>query len=151
MKKRDDIIISYDTIVDHTKNISARLRASNIEYNYVIGFGRGGLIPATLIAYELDIPILCCSLKSYDGNKRSGHFTVFQEIDFDKLIPDSNIIVVDDICDTGGTFKFFKKLHMKNVNVVTYASLFAKEESKHNVDLYSTLVSEEWLVFPWEV
>ena len=151
MHNRDNIIISYEDIVKHTKNISDRLRASTIEYNYVVGFGRGGLIPATLIAYALDIPILCCSLKSYDGNKRSGHFTVFQEIDFSTLIPDSNIIVVDDICDTGGTFKFFEKLNMKNINRVTYTALFAKEESKHNVHLYSALVSNEWLVFPWEV
>lgn len=143
--------ISYEKITELIGKVTAQIRADNITYDYVIGFGRGGLIPATLLAYKLDIPVLCFSVASYTGTTQ-GDYTVHQEIDFAKLNKDTNIIVIDDICDTGDTFQFFQQIDKPNVNIIKYAALFTKEHSKNIIDYYGTIaIKDNWLVFPWEV
>ena len=63
------------------------------------------------------------------------------------------ILVVDDICDTGNTFKILKELYRdkyKDINV-EFASLFTKDKSSHLVDYYGLSVADSiWLDFPWE-
>lgn len=143
--------ISYEQVVSLVDSVIGRVKAENIQYDYVVGFGRGGLIPATLFAYKLDIPVLCFAVASYTGNQQ-GEFRVHQEINFDSLAPGTKILVIDDICDTGDTFRFFKSMNKPNVGTIKYAALFAKQSSESIIDYYGMLAdANTWLVFPWEV
>ncbi len=144
--------IDFNTIVESVDRLLSHIKQEDVKYDYVVGFGRGGLIPATLLAYKLDLPVLCFSVASYDGTSQQSTYKIYQEIDFDKLQKDTKILVVDDICDTGDTFMLFKNLNKPNIIKETYVSLFAKEDSKHIIDYYSSITpSNVWLVFPWEV
>jgi len=146
--------ISNETISEVVDYLATQLSKSGVKYDYVVGVGRGGLIPATMFAYKLHVPILSYSLKSYDGQEqaKSGDECFYQTVEFDRLLgKDLNILVVDDICDSGNTFELIKGIDKPNVNIETYLAIFAKKSSISIPD-YIGLISEEniWLNFPWE-
>lgn len=142
--------ISYETVLFLVDSLITQLDDRDLKFNYVVGIGRGGLIPATLVGYRLNLPVLNFGMTTYNGRRKTDSVDIYQDIDFAKLVPDSNLLVVDDICDTGDTFTFFRSLHKPNINNCIYTSLFAKKNSALNVHFYGSLASNsDWLVFPW--
>ena len=121
------------------------------DYDFVVGVGRGGLIPATMLAYKLKKTVRAVGIKTYDNMSQIDDYVLYQDIEIPK---DANIkiLIVDDICDTGNTFKILKELYSKHKNVtVEFASLFIKDKSAHLVDYYGLSVADSiWLDFPWE-
>lgn len=123
------------------------------DYDFIVGVGRGGLIPATMLAYKLKKTVRAVGIKTYDNMSQTGDYILYQDIDIPKDASDKKILVVDDICDTGNTFKILKELYRdkyKDINV-EFASLFTKDKSSHLVDYYGLSVADSiWLDFPWE-
>ena len=68
-----------------------------------------------------------------------------------KFTKDSNILIVDDICDTGGTIDWVtNKLTTANIKHET-ACIFTKKKHIERLKFYGNVVSEnKWIVFPWE-
>ena len=121
----------------------------------IIAIGRGGLIPGTLLGYKLNKRVYNFGISTYNGATRENDYTVYQDLSLDDL-PASRFIVIDDICDTGNTFKIFTKLYNSDLHLskhtFTYVSLFAKDNSVENVNFYGLSVPDDvWLVFPWEL
>ena len=79
-------------------------------YDYIIGIGRGGLIPATMLAYKLKKKVLNFGIETYGDKKQLSNHTIYQEPDFSKFIEPHNFLVVDDICEHGCNFLGIKKL-----------------------------------------
>ena len=120
------------------------------DYDYIIGIGRGGLIPATMLAYKLNKKVLAFGVQTYNNQIQDTNYYLYQQ---PNLLPaKSKYLVVDDICDSGNTFGIFKKLYSENkLHTFEYAALFAKDKSSHMVDYYGLSVSEGiWLDFSWE-
>lgn len=146
--------ISNETVREVVDYLSVQLSKSGVKYDYVVGIGRGGLIPATMLAYKLHVPVLSYSIKTYDHQEqtKSADECFYQTVDFDRLLGEGlNILVVDDICDSGNTFELIKDIDKPKVNIETYLSIFAKKNSV-NIPDYIGLISDEniWLTFPWE-
>jgi len=121
----------------------------------VIAIGRGGLIPGTILGYKLGKRVYNLGISTYNGATREDDYTIYQKLDLSEL-PPSNFVVIDDICDTGNTFKIFDKLYNPNKTErkhnFTYVSLFAKDKSVKYVNYYGLSVPDDvWLVFPWEL
>lgn len=144
--------ITYELVEFFVDALINRLKSKDLTFDYVIGIGRGGLIPATLIGYRLDLPVLNYGVSSYNDKTKGDKINVYQTIDFIKLKPKCNILVVDDVADTGDTFHHFRNLHKPNVDKSIYVSLFAKENSGDmRVHFYSSLAADDqWISFPWE-
>lgn len=120
------------------------------DYDYIIGIGRGGLIPATMLAYKLNKKVLAFGLNTYNNQVQEDNYVLYQQPNLLKC--KSKYLVVDDICDSGNTFTIFKSLYSHNeLHTFEYASLFAKDKSSHMVDYYGLSISEGiWLDFAWE-
>ena len=104
----------------------------------VVGFSRGGNIPATLFSQFFDIP---CFIINKDEE-----YTLPQ---------DKKILVVDDINDTGETLTTFNNtLFEENVKDLKYATIVNNMTSTFEVDYYSVEINkmeeDVWIVFPWE-
>jgi hypoxanthine phosphoribosyltransferase len=120
------------------------------DYDFIIGVGRGGLIPATMLAYKLNKKVMSIGIKTYDDMTQSDSYSLYQPLN----VPDNKTkaLVVDDICDSGNTFNIINQLYGDNKNIdLHFAALFTKDKSSHYVDHYGLSIAEGiWLDFPWE-
>ena len=101
----EKINVSFDEINFYARTIADRLKEEGI--THVVGLARGGLIPATIMSYVLDVPLLSYAISSYENTTKTDKFKVHQFVHFNDLKSlkeaDPHVLVVDDICDTGGT------------------------------------------------
>ena len=91
--------------------IAEAMSSSGYNPKAIIGIGRGGLIPATMLAYKLNVKnVFNFSIQSYkDDNTRSEVFTIIQEPeDGLKQFINEDVLVVDDLADSGSTYSFIK-------------------------------------------
>jgi hypoxanthine phosphoribosyltransferase len=117
-------------------------RQANLQ---IVGIYRGSLPIATHLSNILECPMSIIKFQSRDGEDEKPEWLI-------NNIPKStasNIIVVDDIYDTGYTFRMIQEMEeFKNNPSVTYAALFGSK----NPDGVSYLNERinRWIVFPWE-
>ncbi|MCQ2913929.1 MAG: xanthine phosphoribosyltransferase [Alphaproteobacteria bacterium] len=136
--------VSWGELHRDVRDLVKKLLKSGKKYKKIVGICRGGMIPATIMAEELnvrDLQALCCS--SYEGMNR-GDVKMIGDID----IKDSeDVLIVDDLVDSGKTAEFVKKAYPK----ATLAVIYAKPNGKSKADVYCRDVPQDnWVVFPWE-
>ncbi len=99
MKKQP---ISWDEEQSLVNEICNQIEQQDQWYpDYVIGITRGGLIPATMISHRLNVP-----MSSLDVSLRDHAFTVSDCGKAEDAYQGTNILIVDDINDTGATFNW---------------------------------------------
>ena len=111
----------------------------------IIAVTRGGMVPAAIIARELDIRLVdTVCIASYDGEKQQ------QSIDVLKSSTGGSgkgWLIVDDLVDTGKTGQVVRNL----LPEAHFATVYAKPAGKALVDTYITEVSQDtWILFPWD-
>jgi len=80
------------------------------KYDFIIGIGRGGIIPASIISYisMKDLLIIWISLRNEENKEM--YDTPKLVIIPDILPKNKNILLVDDVSRTGKTLDFARKL-----------------------------------------
>jgi len=130
------------------RNISKRAKQHG-GFTHIVGVSRGGLVPATIISYELGLPLAVVKVSSYEGTtKKSIMGNINQLFDLPK---NCKLLVVDDICDTGETIEWIEKQLILNELKYEIACIFTKMKHKNKIRFYGTVVPDDkWIVFPWE-
>ena len=115
----------------------------------IVAIARGGLTLAHHLSEMLDIrEVFIINVISYDKTKKKKNTDIFN---IPNLNGFKNILIVDDISDSGDTFiKVLNLLKEKypNLNFKTL-SIFYKPTSKFKPDLYFHQTTE-WVKFFWE-
>jgi len=135
--------ISWEQLHRDSKALAWRLlNVGNIQG--IIAITRGGLVPAAVIARELDIRLvdtLCVS--SYDWKDQKGQANILKSFEGDG----ENWLLIDDLVDTGKTAKVVREIVPK----AHFATVYAKPAGRPLVDTYITEVSQDtWILFPWD-
>jgi len=140
---------SFDEINLLARTISRRAKQHG-GFTHVIGIARGGLVPATIISYFLKIPLITCSVSSYN-NKEKKKLEIQSDLKLVDIPKNSKLLVVDDICDTGETIKWISnKLGFASLDYEV-ACIFTKAKHKGKIRFFGTVVPDDkWIVFPWE-
>ena len=151
------IYITWSEIESRCKSICDQIKDS-INVSTIIGVSRGGLIPATLFAKELNVrEVLSFGVKSYpeegDYENRIHEPIIYQDINTcaPQLFRGDDILIVDDVSDKGNTFKFITNylLQMQpSMNLYT-SSLYIKEDTSFKPHWWGNTLND-WIVFPWE-
>ena len=102
-----DFAVSWQDIHVAAKKLSATLRPVG-SWEKMVAVTRGGLVPACLVARDLDIrTIETISIKSYDHQAQT-------EVSVLKAAADcgdgTGILVIDDLADTGNTFRALRQI-----------------------------------------
>ncbi len=134
--------VSWDQFHRDTKALSWRL-AEKGPWQRVVAITRGGLVPAAIVARELNIHhIDTVCIASYDHTIQ-GHITVLKQVVGDG----ADTLLVDDLVDTGRTARAVREM-LPNAY---FATVYAKPEGASMVDLFLTEVSQDtWIHFPWD-
>ena len=137
MKK---IYFSDIDIKAHVHRILRDISLDNYRPDYVVGLTRGGLVPANMISQYLDIPMhtLKISLRDDPDHKESTDWIV-RDAEAGR-----NILIVDDINDTGATLNFIQNLwSADSLTRVRYAVLVNNEASNFkNIDYSANLINK---------
>lgn len=142
MPHADEYHLSWDEF--HRDTLALLDDLSQQRWRGAIGIARGGLIPATIIARELNLRLvdsLC--IASYDHQDQSS-VEVLKAVDGDG----DGWLLVDDLVDTGNTLKVAKNMLPKAKVAVVYAKPAAIELA----DYYGREFDQNtWLHFPWDL
>ena len=135
--------ISWDQLHRDSKALAWRLLDKDF-FKGIIAVTRGGLVPAAIIARELDIRLvdtICVS--SYDWKNQKGEVKLLKGIEGNG----EGWLIIDDLVDTGRTAKLIRELLPK----AHFASIYAKPAGRPLVDTFITEVSQDtWILFPWD-
>lgn len=95
------------------------------EVKLVTGVPRGGTLLAIMYSHRFNIPYT---------EYKSNHYP--------------NMLILDDIADSGDTFESLKK----EFPTPKYGALHYKTSSKFKPDFYGVEIPEDygWIVYPWE-
>ena len=137
--------VSWEELHRNSKALAWRLSEMK-PYKGIIAVTRGGLVPAAIVARELDIRLIdtVCVL-SYN-HKTNGDVNILKVAA--KAAKGDDWLIVDDLVDTGETIKAIR-LSLPNAH---YATVYAKPSGREQVDTFITEVSQDtWIYFPWDM
>ena len=109
----------------------------------IVTITRGGLVPASIVARELEIRVVdTVCISSYDY-KDQGNIEILKSVDMDG----DGWLLIDDLVDTGKTARLVRDMLPK----AHFATVYAKPEGRPLVDTFITEVSQDtWILFPWD-
>ena len=134
--------VSWQELHRDAKALAWRLSEMG-SFDAVVAITRGGLVPAAIVARELEIRIIdTICVASYD-HKSQGEVRVLKGVDGDG----SGKLIVDDLVDTGATARVVREALPK----AHLATVYAKPAGRPLVDTFVTEVSQDtWIYFPWD-
>ena len=148
------------TVIEHTafaadvNTLAAAIRAdTGWQPTFLIGIGRGGLVPAVYLSHATGLPTLSCDL--------SAHVKDFADDVLVRLAARTRdgerLLLVDDINDSGSTIGHLRAALAAAGGVapaIRFATLIDNRVSAQRVDYCARVidrtVTKDWFVFPWE-
>jgi xanthine phosphoribosyltransferase len=147
---KDEIVVSWAELHRDTRYLSEMLHDRG-PWKGIIAITRGGLVPAALIARELDIRLIdTVCVTSYDAGGSGEAAQVQSEVKVLKGIEGDGdgFLLIDDLVDTGRTARFVRKMLPK----AYFATLYAKPSGRPIVDMcVREFKQEKWIHFPWDI
>ena len=140
--EKEDFIDSLNKIVEQIEN-------SNWSPNVIISINRGGCVPGIYLSHRLNLKHKVIDIQLRDSN-RSPDFKLVKQ----KIKRFDNILLVDDINDSGKTLKTIYDLSNVYLKKIYNATLIYNQESIIKTDFYGRMIKrsedKNWYVFPWE-
>ncbi len=139
--------VSWEELHRNARALSWRL-VDRLPYKGVIAITRGGLVPAAMLARELEIRLIdTVCIATYD-KRDIGNAKILKRPDAaDDGSGGEGWLLVDDLVDTGATARIVREL-VPNAHLAT---VYAKPAGRPMVDTFVTEVSQDtWILFPWD-
>lgn len=152
---KDRMIITHDHFVGLIDNIAEQIiehnKRSNRKIDLVLGIPRGGLVPAVYLSHRVPNLTLAFDFDIILNHLKFGY----------------KALIIDDICDSGATFKeeYNYLVHKRpeiqdeaerNDKSLFFASLIHNHENQFSMtsDFTAWTIKRsdvpQWFVFPWE-
>ena len=142
--------VSWDQFHRDARALSWRLSGTGETWNAIVCITRGGLVPAAILARELNIKrIDTVCVASYHDYTTQGEMQILKEITPEILETEGEgVLIVDDLTDTGKTAAIVRAMLPK----AHFATVYAKPKGRPLVDTFVTEVSQDtWIYFPWDM
>lgn len=147
------LYLPYERFLDEVETLALALEADSWRPDFLVGIGRGGLVPAAYLSHRTGIQML-----SVDHS--SGEVGFADEL-LDKLaakiMSGRNILIVDDINDSGGTIQYLRSaIEAKSADPgrLRVAVLVHNIRSRAKAEYHGSEIDRDqdknWYVFPWE-
>ena len=135
--------VSWDELHRHSRALAWRLLDLG-PWRSIVAVTRGGLVPAAIVARELDVRLVdTVCIASYD-DREQGPIKVLKSA----LGDGADHLIIDDLVDTGRTVEVVRRMLPK----AHFATVYAKPKGRPLVDTFITEVSQDtWILFPWDI
>ncbi len=135
--------VSWDQLHRDAKALAWRL-AEEGPWTGIVAITRGGLVPAAIVARELDLRLVdTICVASYE-HQQQGKPSIIKPVEGDG----DGTLIVDDLVDTGRTAALVRDMLPK----AHFATVYAKPAGRPLVDTFITEVSQDtWIYFPWDM
>lgn len=147
---KDEIVISWPELHRDARYLSHVLHDLG-EWKGIIAITRGGLVPAALVARELDVRLIdTVCVVSYGSGESGGAEQRQGELRWLKTVQGDGDgwLLIDDLVDTGRTAKAVRELLPR----AHFAALYAKPLGRPIVDTFvKEFKQEKWIYFPWDI
>ena len=143
--------VSWDQLHRDARALAWRLDGhgpDNGGWKAVVAITRGGMVPAMIVARELDIRTIdTISVRSYRKGEQ-GSLTGLKSPDAAMMGDGEGVLVVDDLVDSGRTLELVRSMFPR----AHFATVYAKPKGQPMVQTYITEVSQDtWIFFPWDM
>jgi len=137
--------VSWEELHRTSKALAWRLLELG-PFEGIVAVTRGGLVPAAIVARELEIRLIeTACISSYHGSEQ-GSLDVLKEAP--SAGNGKGWLIVDDLVDTGETAKALRTMMPE----AHFATVYAKPAGRPLVDTFVTEVSQDtWIFFPWDM
>lgn len=161
-------ILTWQDVEQQVQDLCQQLHKDQWHPDYIVGLSRGGLVPATMISHYTGVPLNTLQVSLRDGGEAESNLWMAEDA-FGYQKDPMNILIVDDINDTGDTLNWIRNdwqsgcmpkdprwntdIWGKNVRIaVLYDNLASKSVTTVSYSAVEINKRErpEWIVFPWE-
>ena len=141
----EKIYVNWSDFHSHVKILTERLKSQKRNFNRIVAISRGGLIPAGILAYEMNIRNCdIVNISSYDDDFMRDD----NDIKIGKTLRDvdSHTLIVDDLADSGRTLRILHNFYPE----AYFACVYAKPKGQDAVNCFAQEMPDKWVVFPWD-
>ncbi|MEG8220915.1 phosphoribosyltransferase domain-containing protein [Sphingomonas sp. HH69] len=145
--------ITNDAFLADVQSLAQLIGQSDWKPDFIIGIGRGGLVPAVYISHQTQLPML-----SIDHSAKVPGFAdeLLAKVAA-KSAAGQRLLFIDDINDSGGTIDYVRRLLADNgcqADNLRFAVIVTNSRSRVTVDYWAQMIDRDedkrWFVFPWE-
>jgi len=140
--------ITWEEIKHWSDILAEKIAAdcANLEQATIVAVSRGGLIPAQLVAYKLNIrDVRVMKLISYNDQ---GTREDIRDISTDRLFDGSDVYFIDDLADSGATVDYIRK-KFPSARICTLLMKTCCQEEP-DICARTGINAANWLTFPWD-
>jgi xanthine phosphoribosyltransferase len=142
--------VSWDQFHRDARALAWRLAGAG-PFEAIVCVTRGGLVPAAIVARELEIRLIetVCVAHYHEYQKQGAGMVLKGVAESIRGLGEGGkgVLIVDDLVDTGKTAKVVREL----LPEAHFATVYAKPMGRPMVDTYITEVSQDtWIYFPWD-
>ena len=143
-EKTKDFTVSWDELHRQGRELAWRLLKLK-PFTGIIAVTRGGLVPASIVARELNIRLIdTIGIASYD-HKTQGLPKIIKAAQTNN---GAGWLIIEDLVDTGATAAIIRK----SLPEAHFATIYAKPSGQLLVDTFVTEVNQDtWIHFPWDL
>ena len=143
-------IMTWQDLGDGARELAEAIHADGYRPDIVLAIARGGLPVAGALAYALGVKnTFTMNVEFYTG--------IDERLDMPMLLPpvpdlidfaETNVLIADDVADTGATLALVKSFCEGKVAEVRCAVMYEKSRSSVQCE-YVWRHTDNWIVFPW--
>ena len=139
--------ISWEQIDQLSQILLSEIKNEKNDFDGILAVARGGLVLSSILAYALNIKnIYLINPYIYEGKTKKKP----EILGAPEHIDAQNLLVVDDIIDSGDTFREVNDVLSGKVPSLSWAVLFSKEPPLTQGFIAEYVLKDQWLVFPWD-
>ena len=134
--------LGWDEFHRDCRTLARELMAK--QWHGILAIARGGLVPAAILARELEIRLVDTLCVASYSHTSQGEINLIKGIDGNG----EGWLLVDDLVDTGNTARFLRE----QLPAAALAAVYAKPAGRPLADyVIREFPQDVWIHFPWDI
>jgi hypoxanthine phosphoribosyltransferase len=145
--------VSYEQFLSDVEAVGQQLQADSWRPDFLVGIGRGGLVPAAYLSHRTGIAMLSVDISSGEAGFADELLVKLAT----KISAGRRILIIDDINDSGTTIAGLRGAIEARTGsgdglrvAVLVNNVRSRARAEYSAREIDRAVDKRWFVFPWE-